>query len=72
MMKQTERLQQHLIQHKTITPFEAWTKLGIYRLSDTVFRLRKKGLTIDTNLIDVQNQFGETCHVAQYKLGEIK
>jgi hypothetical protein len=67
-MKQTERLQEHLNAHKTITPFEAWTKLGIYRLSDTVFRLRKKGLAIETNLIDVENQFGETCHIAQYKL----
>jgi hypothetical protein len=67
-MKQTERLQEHLSMHKTITPLEAWTKLGIYRLSDTVFRLRKKGLAIETNLIDVENQFGETCHVAQYTL----
>ena len=68
MMKQIERLQEHLTAHKTITPFEAWSKLGIYRLSDTVFRLRKNGLNIVTNLVDVQNQFGEACRVAQYEL----
>jgi hypothetical protein len=68
MKKQTKRLQKYLTAHKTITQYEAWNKLGIYRLSDTVFRLRKKGLTIKTNLIDVDNQFGEACRVAQYEL----
>ena len=67
-MKQTERLQEHLRTHKTVTPLEAWSELGIYRLAAVVFTLRESGLKIETNLIEVKNQFGEPCHVAQYKL----
>jgi hypothetical protein len=65
---QTDRLTEHLLIHQTITPMDAWNKLGIYRLSDTVFKLRKKGLKIETTLINVNNQFGEKCRVAQYRL----
>ncbi len=67
-MKQTERLHQHLKTHKTITPLKAWSELGIYRLAAVVFTLRESGLKIETNLIEVKNQFDEPCHVAQYKL----
>jgi hypothetical protein len=65
---QTDRLAEHLSIHQTITPMDAWNKLGIYRLSDTVFKLRKKGLKIETNLINVKNQFGEKCRIAEYRL----
>ena len=67
-MNQTERLTAHLIEHKTINPLQAWSTLGIYRLSDTIYRLRKAGYGIVTNQLEVTNQFGEKCVVGEYEL----
>jgi hypothetical protein len=66
MGNQQQRLLQYLKQQVTITPMQAWTMLGIYRLADTVYKLRGKGFVIDTDRIDVTNQFGEDCNVARY------
>lgn len=67
-MNQQERLKQHLILHNTINPLHAWERLGIYRLSDTVYKLRKQGWHIETKDLEVKNQFGEKCVVAEYVL----
>lgn len=69
-MSQTERLLDYLQTHGTINPLESWQRLGIYRLSDTVHRLRKAGHKIRTDLVDVKNQFDEDCRVAKYVLEE--
>jgi hypothetical protein len=65
-MNQKERLLNHLEIFGKINPLEAWEKLGVYRLSDTVYRLRKEGYDIETLDLAVQNQFGEKCVVAEY------
>ena len=73
-MKQTqkERLLKYFKQHEHINPLESWLKLGIYRLSDVVFRLREEHF-IDTEIVKVENQFGEKCRVAKYVyIGEKK
>ena len=67
-MTQDERLLEHLERFNSVNPLEAWTQLGIYRLSACVHRLRNRGYKIKTDLVPVQNQFGETCHVAKYTL----
>lgn len=67
-MTQKERLEQYLLANKTINPLEAWTKLGIYRLSAVVFDLRKEGHLIVSNRKRVKNQFNEHCYVAEYEL----
>jgi cob(I)alamin adenosyltransferase len=68
-MTQVERLETYLESHASITPLEAWNLLGIYRLSAAVHTLKKKGRKIETELVKVSNQFGESCHVAQYRFG---
>jgi len=65
-MTQKTRLLNYLTKHKTINPLESWMQLGIYRLSDTVLKLRKDGHKIVTNSVDVKNQFNEVCTVAEY------
>jgi len=70
-MNQIERLLNHLQNNRTVRLLEALSKLGIYRLSDTVFKLRKQGYNINTKLVEVRNQFDETCHVAEYELMDI-
>jgi len=67
-MNQQERLTKYLEKHGKIDPLKAWTKLGIYRLADSVFKLRKKGYKITTNDKKVKNKFKEICIVAEYKL----
>lgn len=57
-MNQQQRLLSHLKQHGTIRPLEAISLLGIYRLSDTIHKLRKQGYDITTQIVEVKNQFG--------------
>lgn len=67
-MTQDERLLDHLQKFYSIQPLESWTRLGIYRLSACIHRLRRQGHKIRTDIVAVQNQFGEDCHVAKYTL----
>ena len=66
-MIQTQRLLEHL-KLAPITPMEAWSELGIYRLGARIWDLKKKGHSVSTTLVDVTNRFGEVCRVAQYRL----
>lgn len=68
MKTQQNRLHEYLLAHRVIEPLTAWTELGIYRLAAVIFELRKSGLSISTNKIDVLNKFNEKCNVAQYVL----
>ena len=70
METQVKRLEKYLRQHKKINPLQAWNKLGIYRLSAVILKLRKRGLNIVTDRVDVLNQFNEACNVAQYVFTE--
>jgi len=66
-MTQDLRLLDYLRDNGKIDPMKAWSELGIYRLSACIFRLRKEGWIIVTERKDVENKFGELCHVALYK-----
>lgn len=63
---QIERIKNALMNGEKITPLDAWISYGVYRISDVVFRLRKAGYDVQTKMVEVQNQWGETCKVAQY------
>jgi len=68
MTNQETRLLHYLESNKKISPMEAWTELGIYRLSDVVFKLRNKNYDIETERKSVLNRFDEPCSFAEYKL----
>jgi len=68
-MSQCERLLDRL-KRGPITPMEAWSELGIYRLGARIFDLKASGHDIDRELVPVSNRFGEECRVAQYRLIE--
>ena len=68
MTNQETRLLHYLESNKKIGPMEAWTELGIYRLSDVVFKLRNKNYEIETERKSVLNRFDEPCSFAEYKL----
>ena len=66
-LSQQKRLIKYLERFGKINPVKAWTQLGIYRLSDTIFKLRKEGYDIETADKKVKNRFNETCVVAEYR-----
>tara|TARA_R110002110_G_scaffold107824_1_gene269683 strand:+ start:185 stop:394 length:210 start_codon:yes stop_codon:yes gene_type:complete len=68
MTNQEKRLLDYLKTNNKISPMEAWTELGIYRLSDVVFKLRNKDFEIETERKSVMNRFDEPCNFAEYKL----
>jgi hypothetical protein len=67
-----ERVLKYMKENKAgITPMEAWRQLGIYRLSDAIWKLRNlKTHTIVTDTVEVHNRFDERCKVARYYLVE--
>jgi len=67
-MSQQDRLLNYLETNKQINPLTAWSELGIYRLSDTVLKLRQKGHNIITEKLNVNNRWNEKCTVANYIL----
>lgn len=66
-MTQCERLLARL-KRGPITPLEAWSELGIYRLGARVFDLKEQGHEITKKMVAVSNKFGEECRVAKYTL----
>lgn len=65
-MTQKERLLHYLKINHEIDPLQAWTQLGIYRLSAVVHDLKKDGHNIKTERKQVKNRFGEDCSVGKY------
>lgn len=65
-MKHTERLLEWFSRNRTITPLEALSSLGIYRLGARVFDLREAGHNIHTELMETSNAHGGTSRVARY------
>ena len=66
---QTSDILKYLQSHKRgITSIEAINRFGATRLSDIIFRLRKKGYNIITENNLVKNRYGRQVLVSTYKL----
>jgi len=65
---QAERLLTWMEAGHKVTPLDSWELLGIYRLSDVVLKLRKRGYNIVTHDAEVPNKYGETVTVGEYEL----
>lgn len=58
----------HLMAHGDITPMEALSRYGCYRLGARIFDLRKEGYDIETKQIPGVDKFGEPVRVTVYVL----
>ena len=67
-MTQQERILEHLKKYGSITPLEALSIYGIYRLSVPIWRLRKQGYPIITVEMEGVNKFGEPVKHGKYIL----
>lgn len=65
---QTEAVLEHLKKHKTITSMESFRLYGVTRLSDVIFRLRKKGYKISNKDCNCKNRFGTNSQFVTYKM----
>ena len=68
------RLLDYLKNYGSVTSLEAIRDLGNTRLSDTIFRLKKDGYNIDTDMVKVKTRFKKAngdsvlTEVARYSL----
>lgn len=60
----------HMRTHGSITSLEAIEKYGATRLSGLIFKLKKKGYCIITEMHPGKNRYGGTCTYAKYILLE--
>jgi hypothetical protein len=68
-MKKTQlaRIRAALEAGESLTPLAALNRFGCFRLADVVYKLKKTGMVINTELIDVVGAHG-TASVARYRL----
>lgn len=67
-MTQTDRVLDYLQRFGSITALEALRDLGIMHLSSRITELRQKGYSVDREMIEVKNRWGEKTFVARYKM----
>ena len=67
--KTQRRVFDYLYEKGSITIIDAITEFGETRLSARIWELRNKGVNISSEMIEVQNRFGEKRHVKKYYIG---
>tara|TARA_R110000851_G_scaffold119780_3_gene247724 strand:+ start:22018 stop:22245 length:228 start_codon:yes stop_codon:yes gene_type:complete len=65
-----QRVVNALVDHGSISPFYAFNHLGETRLAATIFKLKKEGYKIDTQIENGKNKFGDEISFAKYILVE--
>lgn len=64
-----DKVREHLMSGKSLTPLEAWRKYHLYRLSSVIHQLRRKeGRTIITDSIIVNGEGGKPESVTAYRM----
>ena len=69
-INKTQKVLEHLQNNGCITSLEAIEKYGATRLSDIIFKLRKRGYNIDTIDLPFVDRFGTKSHYGKYVLNE--
>lgn len=67
-MTQHELIYQYLQIHGSITPMEAFRFLGVTKLSTRVGEMKRLGIRISGEMVNVQNRRGEDCKCMRYRL----
>lgn len=66
-MTQVQRVIEHIREHGSITPFEAFD-LGITRLAACVYDMRQNGIPVVTETVESVNRYGDPVRFARYKI----
>lgn len=68
-MTQGERILKYIDEKGSITPFEAFTELGVTKLATRVSELRRAGEKIQKKMVSGTNRFGEKIQYMEYRRG---
>ena len=66
-MTQQDAVLQYIKDHGEITQNDAYFNLGITRLADVVYKLKKKGVKIESVKREVGTRYGKT-EIAVYRM----
>lgn len=66
-MTQGERILEYIDTKGSITPFEAFTELGITKLATRISELRRGGEKIEKRYVTGTNRFGEKIQYMEYR-----
>ena len=65
---QQQRVYDYMDRFGSITSLQAFADLGVTRLADVVFKLKKAGVEIHTEMKGCKNRFGDPVRFARYSL----
>lgn len=64
---QKDRIRTYLDSGLTLTRLNAWSELGILECPARISELRAEGYPVLTKMITVQNRYGESVRVAEWR-----
>ena len=67
-MNKSQLVRKHLLEHGSITSWDAITLYGETRLSDVILKLRQKGWDIRTVMAEFTDRYGNIGKYANYVL----
>ena len=65
---QARLILEYLDEFGSITPLEAIRDIGCYRLSARISDIKKMGIPIETEMVNVKNRRGKYSRIARYSL----
>lgn len=65
---QEQRVLAYMEEYGGITQYEALQELGVMRLASRISGLKRKGHSIASRMVKVENRFGEKCRVKRYSI----
>lgn len=63
---QAERIVEYIQMFGSITPMEAFTDLGITKLSTRISEMQKDGMRFNKEIVTSKNRYGESTHYMRY------
>jgi len=57
---------------EALTALDAYHRWGVQHLASTIAYLKRQGMEINSQRVEVTNRAGDVCHVAQYLLVSIE
>lgn len=69
-MRQHEMILNYIDEFGSITPMEAFSDLGITKLSTRIGEMIRGGMAIQKEMVEGQNRFGEPVRYMKYRRGE--
>ena len=69
MTKDTQvmKIIRYMQKHGSITTMQAFG-IGVTRLASRIFDIRRMGIEIESEMVNVKNRDGEICRVARYRI----